>query len=61
VHPVQVSRYAENQEALANLGKLVEQGKLTLRVQETFTPENAAEAHRKMEAGGIRGRLVVTF
>lgn len=61
VHPVQVSRYVENQEALANLGKLVEQGKLTLRVQETFPPERAAEAHRKMEAGGIRGRLVVTF
>jgi NADPH2:quinone reductase len=61
VHPVQVSRYVENQEALAGLGKLVEAGKLTLRVQETFTPERAAEAHRKMEAGGIRGRLVVTF
>jgi NADPH:quinone reductase-like Zn-dependent oxidoreductase len=61
VYPVQVSRYVENQDALANLGKLVEQGKLTLRVQETFPAERAAEAHRKMEAGGIRGRLVVTF
>jgi NADPH:quinone reductase-like Zn-dependent oxidoreductase len=61
VHPVQVSKYSENGEALAALGKLVEQGKLTLRVQETFPAERAAEAHRKMEAGGIRGRLVVTF
>ena len=61
VHPVQVSRYSENGEALAKLAKLVEQGKLTLRVQETFPAERAAEAHSKMEAGGIRGRLVVTF
>jgi NADPH2:quinone reductase len=61
VHPVQVSKYVENGAALAGLGKLVEQGKLTLRVQQTFPPEQVAEAHKKMEAGGIRGRLVITF
>jgi NADPH:quinone reductase-like Zn-dependent oxidoreductase len=61
VYPVQVSKYVENQEALAELGRQVEQGKLTLRVQETFPAERAADAHKKMEAGGIRGRLVVTF
>ena len=61
VHLVQVSRYAENQAALEQLGRLVSQGKLTLRVAETFPPERVAEAHRKLEAGGVRGRLVVVF
>src|SRR6266545_4814422 len=61
IHLVQVSRYAENQAALAQLGQLVGQGKLTLRVAETFPPERAAEAHKRLEAGGVRGRLVIVF
>jgi NADPH2:quinone reductase len=61
VHQVRVAEYAENQAALDGLGKLVTQGKLTLRVAETFPPERVAEAHKKMEAGGIRGRLVIVF
>jgi len=37
-------------------------GKLaTLRAAETFPPERAADAQRKMDAGGIRGRLVIVF
>ena len=36
-------------------------GRLTLRVAETFPPERAADAQRKMDAGGIRGRLVIVF
>jgi len=61
IHQVQVSRYAENQAALAGLGDLVSQGKLTLRVAETFTPERTGEAHEKLAAGGVRGRLVIVF
>jgi NADPH:quinone reductase-like Zn-dependent oxidoreductase len=61
VHQVRVSDYAENQAALNSLGQQVAQGKLTLRVSETFPPERAAEAHTKMAAGGIRGRLVIVF
>ena len=37
------------------------EGRLTLRVAETFPPERAAEAQRKMAAGGTRGRLVIVF
>ena len=48
-------------EALDRLGQLVAQGKLTLRVAEIFPPERAAEAQRKLDAGGIRGRLVIVF
>ena len=61
IHLVQVSKYAENQAALARLGQLVGQGKLTLRVAETFPPERAGDAHKRLEAGGVRGRLVIVF
>jgi NADPH2:quinone reductase len=61
IHQVRVAEYAQNQVALDRLGQLVEQGKLTLRVAETFPPERAAEAHKKLEAGGVRGRLVIVF
>jgi NADPH:quinone reductase-like Zn-dependent oxidoreductase len=61
IHQVRVAEYSENQAALARLGDQVSQGKLSLRVQETFPPERAAEAHQKMAAGGIRGRLVIVF
>jgi NADPH:quinone reductase-like Zn-dependent oxidoreductase len=58
---VGVGAYAHNQEALDELGRLVEQGKLTLRVAETFSPDRAAEAHRRLQAGGVRGRLIIEF
>ncbi len=61
VHQVRVGEYYENHEALAKLGELVEEGRLTLRVAETFPPERAAEAQEKLNAGGVRGRLVIVF
>jgi NADPH:quinone reductase len=61
IHLVRVSEYVENQTALDQLGQLAAEGKLTLRVAETFPPERAADAHEKLQAGGVRGRLVVTF
>jgi NADPH:quinone reductase len=61
IEPVRVMSYLQNQEALEGLGRLVAEGRLTLRVAETFPPEQAAEAQRKMAAGGTRGRLVIVF
>jgi NADPH:quinone reductase-like Zn-dependent oxidoreductase len=58
---VGVGAYAHNQQALDQLGRLVEQGKLTLRVAETFSPERAGEAHRRLQEGGVRGRLIIEF
>jgi len=49
------------QEVLDRLGRLVAEKRLTLRVAETFPPERAADAQRKMTAGGTRGRLVIVF
>jgi len=61
IAPVRVTSYVHNHEALDRLGRLVAEGRLTLRVAETFAPERAAEAQRKMAAGGTRGRLVIVF
>ena len=46
---------------LEELAALADQGLLTLRVAETFPPERAADAHRLMESGGLRGRAVIVF
>jgi NADPH:quinone reductase len=61
IHRVAVSDYARNRSALDALAGQVSAGKLTLRVAETFPPDRAADAHRKLEAGGVRGRLVIVF
>ncbi len=59
--PVFVREYAQNRDALDRLRQQAEDGVLTLRVAQTFPAEQAAEAHRRLEAGGTRGRLVLTF
>jgi NADPH:quinone reductase len=56
-----VSEYTHRSDKLDELRRLTEQGELTLRVARTYPAAEAAEAHRAMEAGGIRGRLVLTF
>ena len=33
----------------------------TARTRQTYPPERAGEAHRRLEAGGTRGRLVIEF
>jgi NADPH:quinone reductase len=46
---------------LAELARLAANGTLTLRVARQIPAEEAAQAHRQLEAGGTRGRLVLTF
>ncbi|MEU9018172.1 NADP-dependent oxidoreductase [Actinomadura sp. NPDC048394] len=45
---------------LEQLSALVDAGRLTLRVAGTYPLEEAAKAHERLEAGGLRGRLVLT-
>jgi NADPH:quinone reductase-like Zn-dependent oxidoreductase len=61
VLPTAVRRIAEDRAALDRLRRQVEDGVLTLRVAQTLPAEEAAEAHRMLERGGVRGRLVLTF
>jgi NADPH:quinone reductase-like Zn-dependent oxidoreductase len=56
-----VRTYDGEFEKLDRLRQLVESGALTLRVAATYPPERAGEAHRRLEAGGTRGRLVIEF
>ena len=59
--PVFVRTYAEEQAKLDRLRAQAEDGTLTLRVARTLPLESATEAHRLLEAGGNRGRLVLQF
>jgi NADPH:quinone reductase-like Zn-dependent oxidoreductase len=46
--------------ALRHLVTLVDEGKLRVHVQETFPFDRVADAHRRLEAGHLRGKLVLT-
>jgi NADPH:quinone reductase len=61
IRPVWVRDYARERAKLDQLRQQVEDGVLTLRVARTFPADQAAEAHRMLEAGGTRGRIVLEF
>jgi NADPH:quinone reductase len=61
IRPVAVSLYLRESRRLDKLSQLAEQGKLQLRVAAALPPDQAPEAHRRLEAGGVRGRLVIEF
>jgi NADPH2:quinone reductase len=58
---VSVGRHAEDAEAIATLSELVAEGVLTPRVARRLPMSQAAEAHRLVEQGGLRGRVVLIF
>jgi len=58
---VLVSDYMHAGDKLAALADQVSAGQVTLRVAAEMPAEEAAQAHRRFEAGGVRGRLVLTF
>jgi NADPH:quinone reductase-like Zn-dependent oxidoreductase len=60
-HEVFVPEYLGDRARLDRLRRQAEDGSLTLRVARTFQAEQVAGAHRLLEAGGIRGRLVLEF
>jgi len=45
--------------ALSQIGELIESGRFSLPVAQTFALEQVAEAHRVCEDGHVRGRLVL--
>jgi len=60
-HPVGVRNYAREQAKLDRLRQQAEDGLVTLRVARTLPAASAPEAHRILQAGGTRGRLVLEF
>jgi NADPH:quinone reductase-like Zn-dependent oxidoreductase len=61
VRPTFVPQYARDHAKLDRLRQLVGDGRLTLRVARQLPAEQAVEAHRLLEGGGLRGRIVLTF
>ena len=60
-HPVLVSTGLTDTAKIDRLRQQVEDGQLTLRVAKVLPAAEVAEAHRLLEAGGVRGRLVLDF
>lgn len=60
-HKTMVRNYDRRGDLMDHLRQQVEDGVVTLRVAAVYQPEEAAEAHRRLEAGGTRGRCVIAF
>ncbi|GGL16774.1 zinc-binding alcohol dehydrogenase [Sphaerisporangium melleum] len=60
-HNVYVPDYGGYHDKLDGLRQMADDGAVTLRVAGVFPPEQAPDAHRLFEAGGVRGRLVIEF
>src|SRR3954453_13303306 len=60
-HTVMVMEALTRTDWLNELRDLASSGAITLRVAGEYPPERAADAHRAMEAGGLRGRGVIVF
>jgi NADPH:quinone reductase len=58
---VMVSHHLHEAGTLTRLASLAEDGTVSLRVADVLPAERAADAHRRFEAGGVRGRLVLEF
>ena len=61
IHLVLVGQHLHEGARIAELADLAAKGVITMRIADLIPAENAAEAHRRLEAGGVRGRLVLTF
>lgn len=60
-HRTSVREYDHRSDLLDQLRQFAETGIVTLRVAGTYEPEQASEAHRRLEARGTRGRCVIVF
>ncbi len=60
-HKTSVRDYNHRADLLERLRQQVEAGCITLRVAATFPAAQAAEAHRRIEGKGVRGRLVLVW
>jgi NADPH:quinone reductase-like Zn-dependent oxidoreductase len=61
VHAVRVATVLKRTDWLRELQEMASDGRIALRVAAQLPPEQAAEGHRLMDAGGLRGRAVIVF
>jgi NADPH2:quinone reductase len=61
VHHIAATSDITDTPLLDGLRRQAEDGELTLRVADILPARDAAEAHRRLAAGGVRGRIVLDF
>ena len=61
IEPTWVNEIITDHDRIQRLRDQASAGALTLRVADVLPAEQASEAHRRLAAGGIRGRLVLNF
>lgn len=61
VRQVMVAEALERTDWLEDLRQLVSEGRLPLRVVGKYPPGHVGEAQQVMDAGGLRGRVVIVF
>ena len=61
VHQINVRSSVTDDAAIARLAEQVEFGVLTLRVAAVFPADQTVDAHRMLDRGGVRGRIVLEF
>ena len=61
MHAARVATVLERTDWLRELREMASNGRIALRVAAELPPEQAAEGHRLMDAGGLRGRAVIVF
>jgi NADPH:quinone reductase-like Zn-dependent oxidoreductase len=61
IEPVMVAADFERAEGLRELADHLRARRLTPRVADTYPIDRASEAYTRLDAGGVRGRLVLTF
>ncbi|MEV6995107.1 NADP-dependent oxidoreductase [Streptomyces sp. NPDC093228] len=61
IQPVSSTSAAGDTALLNKLARQAESGELSLRVGDLLPASRAAEAHRRLVDGGVRGRLVLDF
>lgn len=60
-HNVSVAGRLSDTDALEQIAALAGSGAIPIEIAGTYPPEQAAEAHRRQAAGGVRGRLLIVF
>jgi NADPH:quinone reductase len=61
IEPVWVTSDLRHTASLEELADHLRAGRLTPRIAGSYPIDRAGEAHARLEAGGVRGRLVLTF
>jgi NADPH2:quinone reductase len=61
VNPVNVRTRVTDRTAITTLARSAEAGHLAMRVAATFPAEHAPDAHRLLDRGGGRRRIILQF